>query len=206
MRLFTIFSAIVLAFFNFNSLKAQHSPLYTTPLSSLNENRGFTFQVSTIGLGFGGTWGKRAFDNVWLNFSSRLDVIQEDGDIPRNAVTGETISNESTILMVPVILETRYYPNFDALDPSLRPHFGVGIGGIMGSSFPREDAEDGAKSNFATAPTGFVNLGVDYFSSNFSYFGFNFRYNFVKFTEPLFGTDDEYSNFALMVNFGRLIK
>ncbi|KAA3600961.1 MAG: hypothetical protein DWQ06_09065 [Calditrichaeota bacterium] len=206
MRLLTIFSAIVLAFLSFGSLKAQHSPIYTTPLSSLNENRGFNFQVSTIGLGFGGTWGKRAFDNVWFNLSSRLDLIQEDGDIPRNTVTGETINNESTILMVPVILETRYYPHFDALDPSLRPHFGVGVGGILGWSFPRDDAEDGVKNNFAMAPTGFVNLGVDYFSSNFSYFGFNIRYNFVKFAEPLFGTDDEYSNFALMVNFGKLIK
>ncbi|MCC7430233.1 hypothetical protein IT568_05280 [bacterium] len=175
------------------------------PMSSLDQNRGFSFQLSTIGLGFGGIWGKQLTGNIWLNSSVRLDVIQEDGDIPEDNF-GNSVNNQSTILMLPLVAEMRWYPDFDALDRSVRPYLGLGAGPVLGWSFPQRDAIPETKNNFSYAFTVFGNVGFDYLYSNYSYFGMTLRYSFIEFQKPLFNQDKSYSNFALMVSFGRLLR
>jgi len=193
--------------FLFLSFLPGYAQVYETLPKHGNE-RGFGFDLSMSGVGFGGFY-RHALPNFWYwGISADFFVMRDEKEFTfysyyyRRYVQ---LNNVNRLFFIPINFEIkkRFFAN--DIEDNFRPHGFVQAGVIFGMNFPNKDAARfyglSAKSEYQYTFNFVAGFGVDIGGVEKYFFSVRPQYRFIYFPDPI-ANRKNHSSFEIKIEIG----
>lgn len=153
------------------------------------------FAMSTVGFNLGGGYDRKIAPSSYVGINASFFWVRGNNEAQ---FFYSTINNEDIILFPAYVYLKRRVLN-NAVSSSFRPYVSAGVGGVHGI-FVSGDTKTADHRDTMLSGAGFGALGADFGTPGTRTFGFELKYEVIRFPHNL-GERDKFDNFQVKFYF-----